>query len=118
MYSNYLMMNEDIFFEFFQKVLYPLYNGYNVYLITTRNIFYDRIIESLIKFIQQRYGYLGYILGSPDDIEYINPDNGFSINGLYNLDIDKNKFSYIYASMYTKKDKNGNLFIEGFEHLN
>lgn len=98
-YSNYIMTNNMVFYEFFSKILYPLYNGFDVYLMVTRNIFYDRISESLLKFIQQRYEYIGAIINEPDDADYINPDMGFGIMGIYNLDLDKEKFSMIYTTM-------------------
>jgi hypothetical protein len=96
-YANYIMGNNNIFYEFFSKIIYPLYNGYNVYLMTTRNIFYDKVSDSLMKFIQQRYEYLSAIINEPDDIDYINPDIGFGINGVYNLDMDKERFSQMYV---------------------
>lgn len=99
-YANYIMLTDTIFYEFFSKIIYPLYNGYDIYLITTRNIFYDNIIESLFKLIQQRYGYIGAILGEPGDIDYINPDMAFGtlgITGILNLDIDKERYAMIYA---------------------
>lgn len=105
-YSNYIMTNDSVFYEFFHKVIYPLYNGVDVYLITRRDFFYDNIIESLFKFIQQRYGYLGIILGDMEDIEYINPDLGFGqtgIPGIINLDMDKERYTNIYMMGQLRK---------------
>jgi hypothetical protein len=113
-YSNYIMTNDSVFYEFFSKIIYPLYNGYSVYLITARNDFFDRVTESLLKFIQQRYGYISAIMNDPTDIDYINQDVGFGstgIYGVYNLDLDKERYSYMYAS--TNMDKNGK--IKGFD---
>lgn len=98
-YSNYIMNNDTIFFEFFSKVIYPLYNGLDVFLIVTRNIFYDRITESLFKFIQQRYQYLSAIINEEDDIDHINPDIRFGINGIYNLDLDKDRWTVMYTQI-------------------
>lgn len=110
-YCNYIMMNDSIFYEFFSKIMYPLYNGQDIFLIVTRNIFYDRISETITKFIQQRYQYLSAIINDKEDIYDLNLDAGFGINGVYNLDIDKDRFTYLYTSMNLDY-KTGN--IRGF----
>lgn len=110
-YSNYLLGNDAIFYELFSKIIFPLYNGMDIYLIVSRNIFYDQITESLFKFIQQRYQYPSILISEPDDVNYINPDVGFGINGVYNLDIDKNRFSI----MYTNMNLTSNGIIKGFD---
>jgi len=113
-YSNYIMTNDNVFFEFFSKIIYPLYNGIDIYLIITRNIFYDRITESLFKFIQQRYGYLCAIINEVSDIEDLNPDIGFTTAGIFNLDIDKERFSLMYT--YNNMTSDGK--IVGYDDIN
>lgn len=96
-YASYLM-SDEAFFEFFGKVIMPIYDGYDVYIVVTRNGMFDAIEESLQKFIQQRYGINSYIVNSIDD--YIMEDiTSFSIQGLYNLDIDKDRYIYRYATI-------------------
>lgn len=104
-YSNYIMTNDNVFYEFFCKIIYPLYNGIDIYLIIRRDFFYDNITESLFKFIQQRYGYLGAIIGEIEDLDYINPDIGFGqtgLEGIFNLDMDKERFTNIHLHTILK----------------
>jgi hypothetical protein len=111
-YSNYIMMNDNIFYEFFSKIINPLYYGVDVYLIVTRNIFYDCITESLFKFIQQRYGYPCAMIGDTTDVDYLNPDVGFTTAGIYNLDLDKERFSVMYTMQHLDPNTGK---IEGFD---
>lgn len=120
-YAQLLLNIDYIFYEYFSKVIYPLYNGHSVYIICPDNYQDDEIlsmlIESFLKFIQQRYGYNGAEIHDEDDFEYINPDDmTFNINGVYNLDIDKERFSYMYATQNTYIDNGGNVQIKGFEY--
>lgn len=92
-FSQFIFNNDNIFYEFFSKILYPVYSGYDVYLIVTRNPFFDMISESLLKLIQQRYGYNGAIVNNAVDIDYLNPDETFTTAGIYNFDMDKQRFT-------------------------
>ena len=61
------------------------------------------VAESLLKFIQQRYGYNGYIINEASDVEFLN-EGSFTIQGLYNLDIDKERYSPILLEMEKLKN--------------
>lgn len=97
-YFEYIMCNDNVFLEF-MKIIMPLYYGYDVYIEVTQGGNFDYITESLIKIIQQRYGYNSYIVNEPEDILMIGteiiPEGEFSIQGLSMLDIDKERYSYI-----------------------
>lgn len=95
-YAEYILTNDNVFMEL-MKVIMSLYTGKDVYILSAKNNIYEFIAESLQKFIQQRYGYLANILNDMDDWEYVE-ESSFNIYGVYNLDIDKERFSYIYAS--------------------
>ena len=92
-FSQFIFNNPIVFYEFFSKILYPVYAGYDVFLLVTRNMLFDMISESLLKLIQQRYGYNGAIINEASDIYYLNPDETFTTAGIYNFDIDKQRFS-------------------------
>ncbi len=107
-YANYILNNEYTFTEFFQII-------YNLYI--NEMDFAENIIESMMKFIQQRYGYNGIKIDSDDDFIYAqnNYIGSFAPGfGIYNLDIDKERFSYLIESY--RLSNNGNLpfNLEGF----
>lgn len=98
-YFNFIMSNDFRFYEVFSKMIYPIYCGKNVVVLVQRNMFYDTITESLLKLIQQRYGYNNIaIINEPSDIDYIPKDNNFTVNGVFNLDQDKERYTRIYAT--------------------
>lgn len=93
-YANYIFSNDWVFMEF-MKIIYPLYEGIDVFLLVSRGEnTYDIITESLCKLIQQRYGYNYQLLNDADDINYYD-DSNFNINGIQILDMDKEKMSYL-----------------------
>lgn len=100
--SNYIFSNPMVFYEFFYKVIYWLYAGVNIYLVVTRNydqnsFIYDDISESILKIILSRYGYNGALINKVDDIDFINHDQTFTLEGVYALDRDKEEFSQMWA---------------------
>lgn len=97
---NYIFSNDNIFFEFFSKVMYPLYSGADVYIVVTNGSVFDSITESVIKIIQQRYGYNAAYINYADDLSYIDKDTNFSLTGVYNFDIDKERYTAIGASTF------------------
>lgn len=110
-YANYIMNNDFVFCEFFQ-IIYNLYIGNNVFIIASDSDWSENILESLLKLIQQRYGYNAVKIDSDDD--YIYAENNMSFNfapgyGLYNLDQDKERFSYIVENFRIRN--NGNMII-------
>lgn len=97
-YADYIMSNDWIFKQFFD-IIYNLYIGNDVYLIASPEDWSENLVESLLKLIQQRYGYNAIKINSPDDYwsafnskyqSEFNPDYG-----LYNLDIDKERYTFI-----------------------
>lgn len=114
-YLNFIFGDDYYFYEFFSKIIYNAYIGKNVFIIVDRNEVYDNTVESLIKMIQQRYGYNSGFINDPDDIEYLNKDESFSIEGLQNLDIDKERFSYLYTCRNMYMDSDGIPRIRGYE---
>ncbi|MGL5751465.1 MAG: hypothetical protein ACRCXT_13110 [Paraclostridium sp.] len=93
-YAGYILNNDAIFMDM-MKIIYPIYNGMNIYImIDSYNTQYNFIIESLQKFIQSRYGLQIYNINDLDDLEYIS-DSNFNIYGVYNLDQDKDRMTYL-----------------------
>lgn len=96
-YAEWLMTNDDKFVEMMNVVM-ECYNQNNVYLSVT---LYDdwcvTVIESFLKFIQQRYGICGTFVSCMTDIEEAN-DSDFAPYGIMNLDNDKERWSYLQES--------------------
>ena len=108
-YANYIMSNDNIFCEFFQ-IIYNLYLGYDVFILASEEDWSENILESLLKLIQQRYGYNSVRIDSDDD--YIFARNNMSFDfapgyGLFNLDQDKERFSYLIETY--RLNNGGNL---------
>lgn len=114
-FLNFIFNDDYYFYEFFGKIIYPLYLGYHVYLITERNDIMDSITESLMKLIQQRYYYNAAFVNEPEDLQYINQDETFSIMGLVNLDSDKERYSLLYTAQNVYKTESGEVKIRGYE---
>lgn len=96
-YANYIMNNDAVFAEFFQ-IIYNLYIGLDVFIIYSDHSWSEDILESLLKLIQQRYGYNGVKIESDED--YIYASNNTICDfapgyGVYNLDQDKERFKYL-----------------------
>ena len=96
-YMNYIFSNDYVFMEL-MKIIYNLYLHNNVYILIYRNDTFDIVAESLMKLIQQRYGYHCQWLNEPSDFNYYD-DSDFSFNGIYNLDIDRERYETIMLCM-------------------
>lgn len=91
-YATYVLQNRDQFLTLMRLVL-PLYDDPNACVIVyiadspVRNV----ISESLIKLIEQRYGYATYIIYEPHDLECLKDDMSFSPRGILNIQEDAHK---------------------------
>lgn len=95
-YMNYIIGN-DVPFMQLMKMIMDLYQGNNVFLIISPDEWSMVLIESLMKLIQQRYGINGVKIDSFDDFVYAE-ETEFTGYGLFNLDQDKERYSFIIAS--------------------
>ncbi len=109
MYMQYLLSDEAAFKQL-MLIIYNLYLGKNVFIMIGETDVKYMIAESLIKLILERYGYVGYIVNEASDVEFLN-EGSFTIQGLYNLDIDKERFSPILLEM---EKSNNPTNIEGY----
>lgn len=94
-FLKYIYDNDAIFYEFFSKVMYPFYSGIDVYIIIddrdADNMAFE-IALSVMKIIQQRYGYTPIYVSEYEDLHYVNKDSNMNINGIYNFDQDKLRY--------------------------
>lgn len=93
-----LIINNDVFFMQLMQIIIPLYNGEDVYLLTsdTDNDYILDIKESLLKLIQQRYGYNAAEINNREDYDFFNPEDFcFSEIGLNYMKGDQERYQYI-----------------------
>lgn len=112
-YANYIMSNDFTFMEL-MKIIIPIYEGKDVYIVVSRSPYFDMITESLTKFIQVRYSIISQYVYDFNDLEFIDMDLSFAnIQGLYNLDVDKERFSRLIAPTLIQKD--GEIQYDGYK---
>ena len=96
-YANFIINNSDTYKEFIDIMRY-LYNGVDVCILIDLNLeFSNLLVESLSKFISERYGYISNIIKDPADIDNLR-EGEFSINGLLLLDQEFDKYICTYGS--------------------
>jgi len=105
MYANWLL-NDQTAFHDLMLIMYAVYEGHDVYLCASNIDMVQPLNESFIKFIQQRYGINCYIINTVEDMECVRDfGSGFSIEGIGNFDIDKERLA-VTAIVTQNNDKN------------
>lgn len=90
------IMNNPNLFNKLMMILSNSYEGCIVVLLVQRDPYRDSVMESLIKLIQQRYGYNCWIVEDPEDISCIKEDE-YNTLGLITLDGDLKKYDSSYS---------------------
>ncbi len=108
LYAEWIFSNDAQFFDFF-KIVFDLYSGKDVYLVMDDAEWSENILESILKLIQQRYGYNGTLI--TDYPSYIYAQNNISSNfdpmfGISNLDQDKDRYTSILVRSNPRLLKN------------
>ena len=90
-YAQWLLSDPNAFIDLMQ-IVYSMYQGYDVFLLITDDLIMEQYTQSLLKFIQQRYGYNGFYIKSLEDLFNAEdqPINGVA---LMNLLDDKERLS-------------------------
>lgn len=102
-YANWLLTDPAAFHDL-MMVVYAIYSGYDVYLCASYLDIFESINESFMKFLQQRYGLQCYVIKSKEDLECVrDTGSSFTIEGLANLDMDKDRIS---ITAYESKQNN------------
>jgi hypothetical protein len=99
-YHNYIINNQNPFMEF-MSIIIPAYTSPDtlVQVMIRASNFRDVITESLLKLIQQRYGYNACIVNELDDFIYT-IESDFSIPGLFALDQDLQRWRSVMHNPY------------------
>lgn len=90
------VLNDPLLFGSLVNIMLRAYEGYLVCILVQRDQYRDAVMESLIKLIQQRYGYNCWIIEEPDDIEIMSEQMLFP-NGLLTLDADIKQYNQMYS---------------------
>jgi hypothetical protein len=114
-YANWLM-NDPIGFRNLMKIMYEQYSGWSIFLAVNLDLV-GNSAESFMKFVQQRYGINCYIINDQDDLMYaIDSGTQFSMEGLANFDIDKERAAILgQESKIRKEPINSYEFLMGDE---
>ena len=94
-YASAVLNNPELFGSLI-NIMLRAYEGYLVCVLVQRDTYRDAVMESLIKLIQQRYGYNCWIIEDIDDIEIMS-EQMLLPNGLITLDIDIKQFNQMYS---------------------
>lgn len=104
-YANYIMMTDAAFFELI-SIMRILHMGKDVYICVDEAEWSMDLVASLIKFIQQRYGYNAYEIHSEEDVFYASNQPADRIDptfGIQNFDDDINRYSYLCHELSKRK---------------
>ena len=115
-YANYIMSNDTLFCIFFQ-IIYNLYIGKDVFIIISTEDWSENLLESLLKLIQQRYGYNSVLINTEADYLYAANSMNFGFApeyGIYNLDQDKERFTTLIEQYRIANNGALPLDLEGF----
>lgn len=96
-YANFIINNRDAYKDFID-IMRNLYNGIDVCILVDMNLeFSNLLVESLSKFISERYGYISNIIKDVEDIYYLK-EGQFTVSGLLQLDKEFDQYIYTYGS--------------------
>lgn len=90
------VMNDPELFGSLINIMLRAYEGYLVCILVQRDLYRDAVMESLIKLIQQRYGYNCWVIEDEDDIDIIT-EQMLLPNGLITLDSDIKQYNELYS---------------------
>ena len=92
-YASAVLNNPELFSSLI-NIMLRAYEGYIVCVLVQRDPYRDAVMESLIKLIQQRYGYNCWIIEEFDDIDVIS-EQMLLPNGLLTLDADIKQYNHM-----------------------
>lgn len=99
-YFNYIMRNDFAFMDM-MYVVNEIFKGNNVYLIINHSDFYDKLIESFVEVLKQRYGLVAYFIEDAEDymsVNQLDDQTQFTVPGLACVDADRVRFVALLQS--------------------
>ena len=109
-YAN-AILNNPLMFQALMNIMVNSYQGKTVILLVHREPYRDALMESLIKFIQQRYGYNAWIVNDIDDISCIR-EVPFTPYGITTLDEDIKRYDDMYLHGAISENVLGDACVE------
>ena len=109
-YMNSIINTPNLFSQL-MKIVGCTYEGQTVVILVQRDPYRDAVMESIIKIIQQRYGYNCWIVEDVEDIGCLYEPT-FTPMGLLTLDHDLKVFDDYVSKGVTNPVVNTNLNIE------
>ena len=97
-YANKII-NNDKYFSLFLSPIVASYQGKVSIIMVKHDPYRDAFMESIIKLIQQRYGYNCWIVETIDDIECLR-EPSFSPQGILTLGEDLKRYDGLYTMGY------------------
>lgn len=94
-YASALTNDPNMFCKL-SMIVSTVYEGIIPIILVQRDAYRDAIMESIIKFIQQKYGLISWIVEDPDDVLCIK-EHPITPYGLLNLNNDIKRFDAIYS---------------------
>lgn len=94
-YAHFLVNNDNNFINL-MNIICQMYYNRSVYLIISEDEWSMIIVESLLKFIQQRYGLNATYIKSFEDIYYSEDIQFNAYYGINNFDMDRERYLYLY----------------------
>lgn len=91
------IFNNPMLFSNFMSFMSQAFEGFIVVLLVQRDEYRDAIMESLIKLIQQRYGYNCWVIENSEDLSYVHEES-FTPSGLETIIQDLKVFDNAYNS--------------------
>lgn len=92
-----LLTSDDHLFISIMKIMINSYEGKNVVILVHHDEFRDCVAESIIKFIQVRYGYNCWIAEALEDLSCLRQDF-FTPTGIMSLDEDRKRYMKLHVS--------------------
>ena len=103
-YMNYLLSTPDAFRQLVDLMRIP-YNGNNVWILVDFSMEGSvNIIESLIKYIQEIYGYTCNVVHVPEDLENL-VQGTFSNIGIQTFDANMESYIQLFGHRNLPSDK-------------
>ena len=112
-YYNYIFSNNEVFYQFF-SIIYNLYCGVDILITASSSEWSEILIESLMKLIQQRYGYNAICIRTIEDYIHAKQSNHneFTGIGLTNMDYDRARYTYLMEEYRLRSGQKEMIFDE------
>lgn len=94
-YFQYVMGDDMNFIRMF-GIPIAMFNGYDIFIISDKysmnSSWEENLIESFLKILQTRYGFMACLVNSPEDYEYASETDFDLRYGVQNMDYDYKRY--------------------------